>query len=195
MFLNYLINNFWFSALIVSILYISDYFFTLKNSELYQKNTKNFIELEGGVELNPLYRKDINKLKKFNSKFFIALIGLNLLLLFVWYTSVAIGQSANSLEFFLGAFILTEFFIHTRHIRSYFQNRAALKPGDIEGHLKYSRSFMHKSAAVDALVFAVIYFIFWALVGRQFFLGGAFTCLVLALAQKFWLKNYLKNNW
>lgn len=194
MLIDFILQNYWLVAVSISFIYISDYFWTLKTSQLYQSGVNRCLEVEGGIELNPLYRKDINQLKKYNFKFLLILIGLNLLLFIVWFTTVILGHNSSSFELVFGSFILTEFFVHTRHFKNYFQAKSILKGGEIEGHIKYSRSFMHKATTIDALAFAFIYLFLWLLFGRSFFLGGVIACLSLSFMQKFWCKKYLKTN-
>jgi len=100
-----------------------------------------------------------------------------------------IDNNKNMIEFFLGAWILTEAFIHTRHSKSFYLYKAAVKSDGLSGQIKYSRLLAHKLAAIDALTFTAFYFVLWLLLGRIFFIGGALTCLFSALVQRKWLKK------
>ena len=167
---------------------MSDYFITLKISSLYHAGVKDVIELEGGIELNPKWQKDIYNLKKVNVRFLLILLFLNILLYIVWLSTAKIS-STFFFETLLGMIILSEAFIHTRHFHSLIKSKAILVKEGIEGKIRYKRPIMHRMAALDALTFAGLYLLLYILVGRFFFLGGAATCLSLYTTQKKWLKK------
>lgn len=190
MFLDYSINHFWFAAFIISFLFLSDYLITRKCSALYHRGASKTLDLEGGIELNPIWQEDIYKQKKINLKFLLIIIILIFLIYFIWKNFVPAGYS-GPYEFLLGGIILSELFIHTRHFKNLFLFKEILGKRII-GEIKYTRPSMHYLAAKDAVVFALFYLVLALLVGRAFFWGGAFSCLNLALIQKFWLKRTLK---
>ena len=160
---------------------------------MYQSGVNRLVVYEGGIELNPLHRKEINTLKKINFKFIFILTILNILL-YLLYASIQAngGHDKYLLELLLGFTLLAETFIHIRHFRTIDNFKTILNSKDISGQIKYGRAFMHRQAGGDALIFAIFFLLLFILVGRYFFLGGAIACLVLSRIQKKWLKKIQK---
>jgi len=188
MILDYIINHYWLAGLIIVILYVSDYYLTLLQSKMYHAGAKNTISLDGGIELNPQWQKDIQSLKKINPKFIIAVFLVIIMTGFIWLLSKSSG-SMQPFEIVFGGFVLMEFFIHTRHFKSLFLYKSILQNKGVTGYIAYSRFFAHKSAAIDAMIFAVMYSIFGLFTNEILFFGGAVSCLSVAFAQKKWLKK------
>lgn len=193
MLLDYLIHHGWAAALSIGLIYVSDYYWTIKCSKLYKEGADKHFVYEGGIELNPIFRKDIEKAKRSNPKFIVILIGLVLLVYLTWYNVVLIHEQTGLFEFLLGILILTEVFVHTRHSYNFYQFHAAKSSDGISGQIKFERYIMHKLAKKGAYTFAFLYFAFYLLIGRVFFLGGAIECLLLGLMQKKWFKKNLKS--
>lgn len=163
---------------------------TWKSSRLYQDSKNNHLKYEGGIELNPIFRKNINKLDKISPKFIILFILLNTLLSVFWFLFVRNGLAPKAFEFILGAFILSQFFVHTRHYQNYFLFKATIESKWLEGKIEYKRPLMHELAGVNALTFSIIYLLLYLLTFKVFFLGGAVNCLALFNSQRKWLKKY-----
>lgn len=191
MLLNYIETKVWLSMIVISLVYISDYYLTLAQSKLYQKGAKNHFEIEGGIELNPRFRDDINKQKTLSTNFIKSLIILNITTLMFY--SLKITNIINPMEILFGTFLLAELYIHTKHLKSLFLYKTALKSEGIGGKIIYSRKFVHESSAIDLAIFAGFYLVLWGLSGKLFFVYGSLACLVLALSQKNWLKKYQKS--
>lgn len=193
MVLDYILTHYWLVFILINLGHISDYFCTLKASKFYQSGVDKFIDYEGGIELNPTHRKEINALKKVNLKFIALLVLINLLI-YSLYLSAQLNEGffKTLFEAIFGMSILTESFIHIRHFRAIDNFRLILRGGAVSGQIKYGRTFMHRVVAGDALIFCVFYLILFILIGRYFFLGGAFTCFILFRIQKKWLKKIQK---
>jgi len=188
--IDYLTGHIWFALAVISLFYLSDYFLTRKQARLYANGAKDHIEIEGGIELNPVYREEMLAPKRISKRFVLTFIIINVVFYLFWSMTRESG-SAKPFEFLLGSWILVECFIHSRHLRTYPLYAMMTDHKTVTGKINYSRGVAHKLAAIDARIFALFYFFLLLLTGRVFFLGGAFTCLVLAHSQKKWLKKSL----
>lgn len=188
MILDYFLQNFWPCAVLTAVLLISDYYLSLWQSKLYHSGAKEVVTIDGGIELNPQWQKDINKITKLNIRHILQVILFIIILWLVW-TLAKMGPDMKPFEFVFGSIVLVQLFIHLRHIKGLYLYSSIVKKSGVSGHINYSRPFAHKSAAVDATAFGIMCLILAALTSRFLFLGGALTCAVIALSQRKWLKK------
>lgn len=169
------------TALIWAVMYIFDYSATLWFARLYRQSLNRHFTYEGGVEMNPVFEKDVANLRLISPRFLILLSLMTLMLiLFGWLDRF--NPLFGSFEFMVGAFLLLWIFIDLRHLRNfYFHLHLKNRPGSVDGHIKQSYWLNQRLISYDAFMFGVIYGLGWLASGEQFFLGGAFVCLVLAL--------------
>ncbi len=161
------------------LLYLSDYYLTLWGATEYRRTASAYIELGGSYELEPLFQKDIDALRRISPEFFFRLFLSVAGLLLLWWLSV---RNAGFPVFFLvgfGAYTLTEIVIQIRHARNIVFFRALGVPDAVTGHLKYSRWLTRRISNLDLLSFAVLYAICYAISGRALFIGGALGCLAV----------------
>lgn len=181
MVISFLVTHPFITALIWAAMYIFDYSATIWFARLYRQSLNRHFTYEGGVEMNPVFEKDIANLRLISPRFLILLSLMTLvLILFGW-----INQNSpwiGSFEFLIGAFLLLWIFIDLRHIRNmYSQLLVKRYPDSVDGHIRQSYWFNQRLISFDAFSYSVIYGVCWLASGRQFFLGGAFICLGLAL--------------
>jgi hypothetical protein len=176
------------TALIWAVMYIFDYSATIWFARLYRQSLNRHFTYEGGVEMNPVFEKDVANLRVISPRFLILLSLMTfMLILFGWLDQF--NPLFGSFEFMVGAFLLLWVFIDLRHIRNlYFHLHLKNRPESVDGHIKQSYWLNQRLISYDAFMFGVIYGIAWLASEEQFFLGGAFVCLVLAL-RHFFLAN------
>jgi hypothetical protein len=176
--LDALLSNPWLIAVLWSAMYIFDYASTLWLAHAYQTTISRYSIYEGGVELNPVFEKEIARRQSISPKFIAALILYDLVILL----SGLINFFA--VEVVAGATLLTWIFIDLRHLRNYFYvGFLRAKPESLQGQLRYSYWLLQRLISAEALGFALMYGFFALLTGRVFFLMGAITCAALALRQ------------
>jgi ribosomal protein S18 acetylase RimI-like enzyme len=161
------------------LLYISDYYLTLWGAIEYRRTGRTYIELGGSYELEPIFQKDIDALRRISPEFLFRLLTSVLILLFVWWLSV---RNAGYPELFLvvfGAYVLTQLVVEMRHVRNIVTFRTLGLPDAVTGHLKYSRWVTRRISNVDLLSFAVLYALCYAISGRVLFIGGVVGCLAI----------------
>lgn len=193
MIFDYLANNMWLSIVVFTMISISDYAWTLAQARLYDAGIKKYIEIEGGIELNPRYREDINKKKAFNPVFARALVLSNVLLILIFVLD-KFAENHIAAKLLISCILLAQIFIHTRHIKQYLLYKNLLKNGGVIGKIAYSRKYAHATTEIDAIVFAGLYVVIAIISGQVIFLNGAFMCVVIALYQKKWLEKYQQSS-
>jgi hypothetical protein len=177
-----LVNNVWISVGIWALLYIGDYAFTIIGAKLYQGGANRYYTFEMGYELNPVFQKDIAKLRYFSPRFVLFLITTSILILIIWRLSRPFPQL---FIFLIGALILAEVSIHTRHMRNIALFRFVKQEGAVGGHISYSRWLSYRVSALEIFSFAVLYLIIYFLTERIFFLGGVATCSITGIKHLF----------
>jgi hypothetical protein len=166
-------------AVIWAAMYIFDFASTFWLAGAYRDILSKYNIYEGGVELNPVFEKEIARRQKINLKFLAALVIYFLVILF----SIYVGRLF--LEFIAGALLLTWLFIDLRHLRNYGyvgllrRKPDAIKTGNGPNTLSYW--VLQRLISLDAINFSLLCLLLAILTFRLFFLGGMSTCLALAL--------------
>jgi hypothetical protein len=170
----------WGGPLAWAALYCSDYFMTITCARLYRMQDK--VEFEGSYELNPLFEREIDALRRISPRFLVLLI-VTTLALFLMGT-LAGPEMHGFYVFALGAALLTQLTVHVRHLRNWMFFRHARLPDAIRGHLEYRRAVILRTSAFEILEFGVLYaFIYAFTPAGPFVLGGAFACALMSIAQ------------
>lgn len=180
--IEYLVAHPPIAAAIWAAMYIFDYSATLWFARKYQQNVNRHITFEGGVELNPVFEKEIAGLRLVSPRFLILLTLMVVLL-------IAIGTLdlfGIGFEFVLGAFLLLWFFVDMRHLRNiYSYSMLKIRPDAMDGHMKQSYWLSQRMIAFDAFGFMLICTLAWLAGGGKFFVGGMLVSAVLAMRHFF----------
>lgn len=181
-----LIQNVWIILLLWSFVYLGDYFLTIYSAKKFRDQLSDHYEFERSFELNPIFEKDVNRLRTISPRHIIFwLLTSFLFFLLRWTTNLS--NIPQLFYFMFGALFLLEIAIHLRH----FRNIAIIKSyaeGAIIGQIKYSYWFGLKLSAWELFGFSLTYG-FISLIERSwFFVGGAMGCLLLAI------KHYMDSN-
>lgn len=159
-------------------MYIFDYSATLWFARLYRNSPNRHITFEGGVEMNPVFEKDIASLRWVSPRFLVLLCVMTALLVFLGRLSPA----GMGFEFVLGAVLLLWTFMDLRHIRNmFFYLHLHLRPASMDGQIKQSYWLSQRLISYDAFAYGLIYAVAWLASPRLFFIGGALVCFMLAL--------------
>jgi hypothetical protein len=180
--LSFFFSSLWPSLTVWVLLYISDYTLTLTCARLYRAGVCEKLVFEGSFELNPIFQKDINSLRRFSPRFLALLFITSGMLATIWFLS---AQSVPELYLFAsGSMILLELTVHTRHLRNLFMFRAMLKSDYVRGRIEYSRPFILQVSANELFVFSAMFLLLFVFTQSWFVLGGAATCLSTALKHR-----------
>lgn len=179
---NFFFDSLWPGLVAWSLLYISDYALTIICARLYRRSANKIIVFGGSYELNSLFQKDIDALRSVSPRFIAMLILSNVVLASIWFLFA--WPERNLYPFFLGAFILVELMVHTRHLQNFFLFKAMAQPGLVLGRIEYSHLHSLRMSANQLFVFAGLYLFLCAFIPSWFLLGGVFSCLVTALKHR-----------
>lgn len=171
-----LIEHPWFAVAIWAVLYVSDYYLTLWGARLYHTGARAFIDL-GSYEMEAIFQKDIDGLRRVSPSFIRYLLLSSALLLLVWWISLRWAQVPAFYIVTVGAYLLVELMIHMRHLRNIVFFRSLGVPGAAEGHLRYARWVTERVHTLDLSAFAVLFAICYVVSGEILFVGGVLGCL------------------
>ena len=168
----------WPGLLLWIVLYISDYTFTIVCARMYRAGVNEFIAFEGSFELTPYFQKDVDSLRRISPRFIVALIATLTTLVALWMLSRLVWAAGYAIG--LGALVLTEAAIHTRHLRNYFLFRRILAGGAVKGRIEYNRPAMLELSAYELFAVAGVYLLIFVATVDPFVGGGVAGCLSIA---------------
>jgi hypothetical protein len=180
----------WPALILWAALFAGDYALTLWGARLYRQGAHEIIRFEGSYELTPVYQADVNALRWFSPRFAFTLIFSTGALALIWWTGRLGLTDPEWFAFGLGALMLRELPVYTRH----FQNIALYRnidqvrvaPGS---RLEYPRRLMYRLSAVDMAVVGAAFLALAALFGSSFFFGGAVGCAVVGVQHVRWSRH------
>jgi hypothetical protein len=108
-----LADRLWPGLALFAALYVSDYAFTLACARMYHGGVREIIAFEGSFELTPFFEKDVDALRAISPRFVVAMAWTLALLSVLWWASAEAWPQAYL--FTLGAVLLLELAVHTRH--------------------------------------------------------------------------------
>jgi hypothetical protein len=180
----------WPGLILWAALFAGDYALTLWGARLYRQRAHEVIRFEGSYELTPVYRADIDSLRKFSPRFAFALVFSTGALALIWWTGRTGLTGPEWFAFGLGALMLREVPVYTRHFQNivFYRNFDQLRvaPGS---RLEYPRRLIYRLSSVDMAVAGGGYLVLAALLRSSFFLGGAIGCAGLGLQHFFWARR------
>ena len=184
-----LVGRVWLARLIWAAIYISDYYLTIYAARLYQTGAKEHFVFEGSVELTPYFQEDVDKLRRFSPRFFLALALSSLALLVIWLAAVRLSDVPAMFSFAIGGMFLLEAAVHMRHIRNIALFQRARVAQGLKGTIEYTRWLTLKLSAIEILSFSGLFFLLFLVSGSWFFAGGTATCLATGLRHWIWGKR------
>jgi hypothetical protein len=176
--LSILFTSLWPGLVIWSVLYVSDYAFTLTCARIYRSGINEMLVFEGSFELTPYYERDIDTLKLISPRFVAMLFISGLLLAWVWF--LASQSSQEFYVFMLGFMVLLELAIHVRHVRNLFTFRMLGEPGSARGRIEYPRPFILRASSIELFAFSGLFLLLSAFTQSWFMFGGAAACALTA---------------
>jgi len=173
--LDLFLNNIWLATALWSVLYGLDYIFTMTSARFYRDGAQQHFAFPEGIELNPFFRDDVAKIRKFSFRFFLLLFFVVGLLLIIYELNV---PEAFAVVF--GMFVGIQLANHCRHIRNLVVFSLARRSAGVSGKIQYEHWFSLRLSSVDFSCFALLFlllFLFW---GNPFVLGATLGCISLA---------------
>lgn len=164
---------------------LSDYYLTIIGKKLRDKEYFKYFTSEE-YELNPVWQKDINKLKMFNYKHILAVC-----LITLYFYLASNLMRVTLFDFFYGAIFILYTFIITRHLQNIFTYKLSLKhPEFLSGKLVINQIYTLKISQYQTIFFAVFLLLINIWVQSWFLFGGFAGLLVLYLIQFTWIRRF-----
>lgn len=190
MLLNLMLTNLWVSLAVFNLLYICDYFMTLWQAHIYRKGVSEHFVFEKGIELNPIFKKDIASLRVISPRLILNLLLISILLAALWAMIVYWRIfPAQIYEFVYGGVILTFVMVNVRHIRNILYYREIVKGGGVSGRVEITMALSLRQSMHDVFGFVILYLVVYSLTGVILFAGGALFCLVNMSTHLKWLRR------
>lgn len=185
---NLFFSSLWPGLTVWAVLYIGDYYLTIRCARLYRAKVREMIGCDGSYEITPYFQRDIDSLKRVSPRFLVMLVLNCALLAVVWFMS---EQSPLGLyRFALGVLVLLQLTIHMRHLRNLHLYRAIVHTDEVRGRIEYSRRLVLRMSAVELFCFAGLYFVLFLFTDSWFFIGGSVGCLATALKHRDLARKY-----
>ena len=179
-----LVGNPWLVAVLWGILSILDFVGTMLYSKAYREFLSAKIAYEGGMEMNPAFEKDVQRLRWFNPRYLISMLSIAIIVLLA-------GRWLPTLwfEILAGAALLLVFITDLRHI----ENLSMVwflksDPEGFKGRIEQSYKLSQRRVAVGVFNTGLLYLAVFLLTQRSFFVGGGGICMLYAL------RHYLLSN-
>ena len=173
-----LVRNIWPSLIAWWVVYIADYYLTIHTAHLYETGLKEHVVLEGSFELTPALQQDVDRLRRFSPRFVAALLLSSVVLLVLWFLAMRLLDLPELFSFAIGALLLRELALLTRHIRNLVLFLTARTPGSLSGRVQYARWVTLRISATELFTFAGLFFLLYLAVGSWSLLGGTASTLV-----------------
>lgn len=170
----WLLGAWWRAVLLWSVVYISDYVFSIYNARLYRRGAHRYYEFEGSLELTPQFQDDIDNLRWLSPRFLSALLLSNLILGLSWWLTVDWAQWPEVHLFVIGGMLLLEATVHLRHLRLLVLFRQLVVGQGVEGKLYQSRWFGYQASGWEFVTFAGLWLMLGVATSSWLILGGTF---------------------
>lgn len=177
MLIDTLVGNSWLTAVLWGVLSVLDFVATMIYSKAYRDSLSASITYEGGMEMNPTFEKDVQRLRWLSPRYIVSMLMVASLI-------VLAGKFFPSawFEIVAGAALLLVLITDLRHI----ENLTVVwlmksNPDSFKGKIQQSYALSQRRVAVGTLNIGILYLIVYFLVRRVFFIGGAVICMLFAL--------------
>jgi len=177
MLIDLLVASPWLVALSWAVLSIFDFSATMLFSKAYRDFLSDTMQYEQGVEMNPLFAKDVQHVRWFSPRYIVLMLALMLL--------IGITGSwlpPKNFEMLAGMAILLVLVVDLRHIENLsFVWFLKSDPEGFKGKIEQSYKLSQRRVAVYSFNTGILYLIVFLLTGRVFFVGGTIVSVLLAI--------------
>lgn len=170
----WLTSNPWYGVICWVILYISDYYLTIRSARGFRDIDR--FRFEGSMELTPQFQKDVDNLRPVSKRHIIWLFASSLIILVVWWITHLNIYLELAFPLYLGMFLLLEVAVHLRHLRNLAMIREIQRNGGIDGQITYKQWFSYRNSANELYITGTFFLLVALLTFSTFFLGGAIAC-------------------
>ncbi len=176
--------------LIIPILMITDYALTIWGAVLSRKQYALHFKTKI-YELNPMWQKDVEKLKFFSLKHMVAVVIVTGYFLLI---ALIFPEEYNRIfSLVLGMVTIPFLTIIGRHMSNVLLfSFLILNPGEVEGEVAISKLLTNKTSQYNILPYIFIIGIIYFYTYSDFVLGGVLGCTILFFEHYIWKARYDK---
>jgi hypothetical protein len=175
-------------VLIIPVFMLIDYYLTILGAVLYKRDYGNHVKLPQ-YELNPIWQKDINRRRFFNTRFLGIVLGVTVISVYISQTATPL--LVGSLQFPFGMILAIYAIIIGRHLGNILTFRfVSMNPDSVDGQVRFSQEMSLKVSQYNIL--AVLFpLVLAATIARNTMVNGALTgVILLGLVHYFWIWRY-----
>ena len=182
----------WYGVICWVILYISDYYLTIRSARGFREVDR--FRFEGSMELTPQFQKDVDHLRPVSKRHILWLVASSLILLIVWWITQLSIYLAWTYPLYLGMFLLLEVAVHLRHLRNLASIREIRRNGGVDGQITYKQWFSYRNSANELYITGTFFLLVALLTFSLFFVGGAIACYGTAFQHGRLAKKAISNS-
>ncbi len=174
--LDLLLNNIWLAIAVWAALSCLDYIFTMTAARFYRDGAQQHFAFTEGIELNPIFRDDVAKIRKLSFRFFFLLCCVAGVLIVIYALDVP-----ELFAVIWGMLVGIQLATHCRHIRNLVVFSQARRSIGLSGKIQYEHWLSLRLSSIDFLCFSVLFLILFFFWGHPFVFGATIGCLAVAL--------------
>jgi hypothetical protein len=174
--LDLFLNNIWLAIALWVALYCLDFIFTMTSARWYRDGARQHYSFPEGIELNPIFRDDVARIRTFSLRFFLLMFFTAGLLLIVYELNVP-----EAFAVVWGMAVGIQLANHCRHIRNLFLFSYARHSIGVSGKIQHEHWLSLRLSSVDFFCFGVLFGLLFLFSENLFILGAALGCFALAL--------------
>ena len=148
----------------------------MHTARLYQARAREHFSFGGSLELTPYYQADVDRLRRWSPRFWLALALSTALMGLVWVLSVVVLRLPAFFTFLAGGLLLRQAAVHMRHARNYILFRAVRETGAVSGQISYARPLVLHLSAAEFAAYGALFLGLAVVTSSWFLFGGAFAC-------------------
>ena len=178
--LDFLFSHIWLAIAVWAGLYCLDFIFTMTTARFYRDGAKQHYVFPEGIELNPIFKDDVARIRVFSTRFLLFLVLVSGVLFIIYEMNIP--------ELFAvawGMLVGSQLANHCRHIRNLIVFSYARASVGVRGTIQYEHWFSLRLSSVDFFCFAGLFLLLFLFLGNLFLLGAALGCSSLALRHLF----------
>lgn len=179
------VDHVWVALLFLTALSVFDYQLSILGMRWYRRGADAHYDLGGSYELNPPFEKDVEDLRPVSPRHMILTARTAVLVFGVWWFTAHMGRLEDLYVAVLGFFILVQVPTQIRHVNNLALFRYVALRGGVEGRTHTPRWLDLRLSGLLFWMFAVVFLVFWLIVGDALFIGGTVGCLLVG--SRFWI--------
>ncbi len=172
--IDFLNEHWWLAIILQSLLFLGDHYMTVVSAKLLKSYVGQHHVFQNGVELNPMFEKEVANFQWFTQKHLLALIGG-----IVALSTIRLLGLVAIFEFLIGAILLQWLEIDLLHIQNILYFRDIIrKPNSLTGTVESSYWLSQRQTAFRKISHAVFISVAALATMRLFFWGGVVVLIV-----------------